>query len=168
MAADDRSVAPKERVNIVYKSAVDGAQADVELPMKQLVIGDFTQRESDTPLEDRHTVTVDKENFNEVLKAQGLELQFAVPDRLDEKAGKDDALAVSLSFSQLSDFEPDAIAGQVPELRALVQLRDALRALKGPLGNLPEFRKRLQEIVKDEAARDRLLGELGVERKDRG
>ena len=28
------SVAPKERVNIVYKPATGGAQAEIELPMK--------------------------------------------------------------------------------------------------------------------------------------
>ena len=36
-------------------------------------------------------------------------------------------------------------------------------ALKGPLGNVPEFRKKIQDLVKDEGARDRLLKELGIE-----
>ena len=38
------SVAPKERVNITYKPATGGAQEDVELPLKILMLGDFTGR----------------------------------------------------------------------------------------------------------------------------
>jgi len=44
MATNDRdgSVAPKERVNIRYKSALDGQQEDVELPLRILMLGDFS------------------------------------------------------------------------------------------------------------------------------
>jgi len=49
------------------------------------------------------------------------------------------------------------------ELKKLMELRDALKALKGPLGNIPEFRKKIQDIVKDEEVKARLLKELGIE-----
>jgi len=42
-------------------------------------------------------------------------------------------------------------------------LREALKALKGPLGNIPEFRKKIQELVQDDGAREQLLKELGIE-----
>ena len=58
--ASDGSVAPKERVNIVYTSDTGGAQEQVELPLKQLVLGDFTLREDDTPLENIKPIRVDK------------------------------------------------------------------------------------------------------------
>ncbi|NGR07749.1 type VI secretion system contractile sheath small subunit [bacterium SGD-2] len=160
------SVAPKERVNIVYKPATGDAQEQVELPLKQLVIGDFTLKESDVPLDERKPIQVDKDNFNDVLKGQGLELNLSVPNRLSENADEDEQLAVSLKFEKLRDFEPDAIVEQVPELRQLVELREALKALKGPLGNLPEFRKKLQALIQDEGARERLLSELGVRDAD--
>src|SRR5690606_24687385 len=82
--AKEGSVAPKERVNIVYKPATGDAQEQVELPLKQLVVGDFTLKESDVPLDERKPIQVDKDNFNDVLKAQGLELTLAVPNRLSE------------------------------------------------------------------------------------
>ena len=53
------------------------------------------------------------------------------------------------------------MAEQVPELNKLLELRKALQALKGPLGNLPAFRKKLQEILKTETDVDRILKELG-------
>lgn len=164
--AKEGSVAPKERVNIVYKPATGDAQEQVELPLKQLVVGDFTLKESDVPLDERKPIQVDKDNFNDVLKAQGLELTLAVPNRLADNADEDERLAVSLKFEKLRDFEPDAIVEQVPELRQLIELREALKALKGPLGNLPEFRKKLQALIQDEGARERLLGELGVQNSD--
>ncbi|MDE3118200.1 MAG: type VI secretion system contractile sheath small subunit, partial [Nitrospirota bacterium] len=137
---------------------------EVELPLKLLVVGDFTSQNDDTPVEDRKPIDVDKSNFNDVLKGQKLSLDLSVPNRLDEKA-KDEQLAVAMKFESLKDFEPDAIVEKVPELKNLIALRDALKALKGPLGNAPEFRKKIQELVKDEGTKQRLLKELGIQDK---
>ena len=164
--ASDGSVAPKERVNIVYTSDTGGAQEQVELPLKQLVLGDFTLREDDTPLEDIKPIRVDKDNFSDVLKGQNLSLQLNVANRLSENAAEDKQLPITMRFQSLRDFEPDAIVNQVPELQKLIALRDALKALKGPMGNLPEFRKQLQSLMNDEGARERLLAELGVNDKE--
>jgi bis(5'-nucleosyl)-tetraphosphatase (symmetrical) len=50
------SVAPKERVNIVYKPATGNAQEEVELPLKIMMLGDYTQRSDATlPEKKRHT-----------------------------------------------------------------------------------------------------------------
>ena len=160
--AQEGSVAPKERVNIVYKPATGDAQEQVELPLKQLVLGDFSLQESSVPVEDRKPIQIDKDSFNDVLKGQNLHLTVGVPNRLAQDADPDEQLAIELKFETLRDFEPDSIVEQVPELRQLIQLRDALKALKGPLGNLPEFRRKLQALIQDETTRQRLLGELGV------
>jgi len=60
----------------------------------------------------------------------------------------------------LRDFEPDSIVNQVPEIKKLIELREALVALKGPLGNLPAFRRHLQQLLDDEKSREKLLAEL--------
>jgi len=164
--ASDGSVAPKERVNIVYKPATGDAQEQVELPLKQLVIGDFTLREDQTPVEELKPIRVDKDNFTDVLKGQNLSLQLSIANRLSDDATPDERLAVNLQFESIRDFEPDALVEQVPELGQLIALRDALKALKGPLGNVPDFRKELQALIEDDGARARLLGELGVEEKE--
>ena len=49
----------------------------------------------------------------------------------------------------LADLEPEAIAKQVPELKKLLDLRAALTALKGPLGNEKAFRNKIQQILGD-------------------
>ncbi|PJX88609.1 type VI secretion system contractile sheath small subunit, partial [Escherichia coli] len=45
------SVAPKERINIKYIPATGDAQAEVELPLKTLVVGDFKGHAEQTPLD---------------------------------------------------------------------------------------------------------------------
>jgi len=159
--AKQGSVAPKERVNIVYKPATGGAKEEVELPLKVMVMGDFTLRDDETPVENRKAINVDKDNFDDVLAAQNIRLNTTVQSTL---SGEPDAqLTVDLDFKSMKDFDPDAIVRKIPELKKLVNLRDALRALKGPLGNVPNFRKKIQELVQDEGTRARLLKELGIE-----
>ncbi len=161
--AKESSVAPKERVNIVYRPATGDAKEEVELPLRLLVMGDFTQSPDDRMLEEREPVNIDKDNFNEVLKEQNVKLSMTVPNKISGEP--DDEMNVALNFESMKDFEPEAIARKTPELKRLLELRSALTTLKGPLSNLPEFRKKLQELVKDDAAREQLLKELGVEEK---
>lgn len=157
----EASVAPRERVNIVYRPATGDAQEQVELPLKLLVMGDFTGKPDDRTMEDREPINIDKDNFNEVLKAQDINLDVTVPNRLSGEP--DEEMNVSLKFDSIKDFGPEAIAKNTPELSSLLELREALTALKGPLSNLPDFRKKIQELVKDESARERVLKELGIE-----
>lgn len=166
--AKEGSVAPKERVNIRYKSATGDVQEDVELPFKSLVLGDFTLRPDETPLEEREPINVDKDNFNEVLAAQNLHLDLQVKDTLTEGAEEDAVMGVGLDFKHINDFNPDAIVQQVPELKKLMDLRQALVALKGPMGNVPAFRKKIQGLVTDEGARERILKELKLDEAAEG
>lgn len=157
--AQESSVAPKERVNIRFKPATGNVKEEVELPLKLMVLGDFTGRADDRPVEERDLVSVNKDNFDEVVKSQNLSLDLSTENKLDEspEAGK---MSVSLKFESIKDFEPERVAQQIPEVRTLTDLRAALVALKGPLGNVPSFRKAIQNLLEDDGARQRLLSEL--------
>jgi type VI secretion system protein ImpB len=156
--AKEGSVAPRERVNIVYKPATGGAAEEKELPLKLLVMGDFNLGNDDTSLENRKPVNIDKDNFNDVMKNQKIDININVKNTLSGKP--DEELAANLKFKNLKDFDPDAVARQVPELKKMLELREALAALKGPMGNFPAFRKKIQEIIADEATRSKILGEI--------
>ncbi|MBK2255654.1 type VI secretion system contractile sheath small subunit [Francisella philomiragia] len=155
------SVAPKERINIKYRSHGDKVE-EKELPLKLLAVGDFTLREDDTPVEDRKAVNINKLNFDDVLKSYNLSLDMAVANEISEDE-KDSELGVKLKFNSIKDFNPDSIVEQVDELKKLKQLREALVALKSPLGNVPKFRRNLQSLVKDKESLDKLCQELGIE-----
>lgn len=154
----ESSVAPTERVNIVYKPATGNMQEQVELPLKMLMMGDFTGRQDDRPLEERLPINVDKTNFSEVMAQQELKVSVAVTDKLSNESGA--TLAMELQFKNLADFAPESLVNQVPELKKLLELRSALTALKGPMGNVPAFRKKLQAMLADEEGRKRLIHEL--------
>lgn len=157
----ESSVAPKERVNIRYKPATGNAREEVELPLKLLMLGDFTQKADDTPIEDRKLADVNKDNFNDVMRSYDLGLDLNVDNKLeDSESGEPEQMAVSLKFETLKDFEPENVARQVPELNRLLELREALVALKGPLGNVPQFRKMIQGMLDDSDQREKLLAEL--------
>lgn len=158
MSNKEGSVAPKERVNIKYTPATGDQQTELELPLKLLVTGDFTGKEQEDSVEERDTIRVDKHSFNSVMEKSDLSVDIAVENKLDEEQESD--LAVSLSFNSMADFNPDNIAKQVPELDKLLQLREALLALKGPMGNIPAFRNKLQALISDESTREQLEKEL--------
>lgn len=158
--AKEGSVAPKERVNIKYSPATGDAQEEVELPLKLLMMGDYTLQQDDRPVEERTPINVDKDNFNKVMEGQNLSLDVLVDNKLVDE--EDAELATNLKFNSLKDFEPESIVKQVPELNQLLDMRDALTALKGPLGNVPAFRKLLEQALTDEGAREKLLAELNL------
>ncbi len=158
--AQEGSVAPKERVNIVYKPATGDAKEETELPFKILVLGDFTMAQDGRAVEDREPISVDKDNFNDVLKGQNVKIDLSVADKLSGEA--DAQLAVSLDFKSMADFTPDVVAQKVPELKKLLDLRESLKAVKSPIANSPAFRKKIQGLVDDPEARAKLMAELGL------
>ncbi|EKG34450.1 type VI secretion system contractile sheath small subunit [Pseudomonas sp. SZ57] len=160
--AKEGSVAPKERINVTFKPATGGNQEEIELPLKLLAIGDYTHRRDERKVEDRKPISIDKTTFDEVLAKQELELTLNVPNRLQDEEGVTEELPVKLRVNSMKDFNPASLVDQVPELKKLMELRDALVALKGPLGNAPAFRKAIEGVLADDESRGRVLGELGL------
>jgi type VI secretion system protein ImpB len=154
------TIAPRERVNITYKPATGEASESVELPLKLLVLSDLRGHADPTPVEERRPISIDKDNFGRVMAEQDLCVRTRVPDRLQDDPQAE--LDVTLRFAALADFTPEGIAGQVPALQHLQRLRSALITLKGPMGNVPTFRRTLQQLLADDDARTELLRELGA------
>lgn len=159
--SNDREVstAPKERVNIRYRSATGDQAEDVELPLRILMLGDFTGAPDARPVEERKPININKENFAEVMKSQGLQATVEVDNHLKG----DGKMDVAIHFEGLNDFRPEGIVEKVPKLQELQQLRDALKQLKGPLGNVPNFMKQIQAVLQDQTKRAQLMRELGIE-----
>jgi type VI secretion system protein ImpB len=70
--------------------------------------------------------------------------------------------AVELSFRCMKDFEPEQVARQIPQLRALLAMRNLLRDLKSNLLDNVTFRHELERILKDDALSDELRAELAA------
>lgn len=86
------------------------------------------------------------------MRSQELKISLNVANKLSGKEGEE--LPVNLKFEKMKDFGPESVVEQVLELNKLLQLRTALQALKGPLGNIPAFRKKIEGLISDVAARE--------------
>lgn len=154
------SIAPKERVNIKFQPKTGNQSAEVELPLNLLVTGNLTGNLDDTPLGERQPVAINRNNFNAVLDLAGIGREFIVPSALSEAPNA--SMNVNLKVRALDDLSPDQIANQVPEMRKMLELREALVALRGPMGNIPAFRAQLKALLEDEKSREQLIAELGL------
>ena len=68
MASDSfQNEAPKARVNIKLDLHTGGAQKKVELPLKLMIMGDYSNGREQRPLSERSKVDINKNNFNSVL-----------------------------------------------------------------------------------------------------
>lgn len=158
MAKKESSVAPKERINVTFKPATGGANEEIELPLKVMVVGDFLQRQDERPMAERKPVSINTSNFTDVMSKQDLKLELTVPNVLQEESKED--ISISLSFESMRDFEPGNLVEQIPSTNKLMRIREALSALKGPMGNMPAFRSAIEGVLKDPKQRDEVIKEL--------
>lgn len=154
---------PKERINITYKAKTNGQNADVELPLKLMIMSNLTASENKKNLEEREILSINKNNFDQVMQKLNINTSFSVKNTLSEN--NEGELNINLHISNMKDFSPDNIIKQVPELNKLLQLREALMALKGPMGNIPDFRKALLEALMDKGSKEQLLLEIKEEKE---
>jgi type VI secretion system protein ImpB len=147
----------RDRVNLVYRD--HETKVERELPLKLLVLGDYTGRVDDRPLDERKPIKVDNRNLGAVMAEHGLRTTFNCPSKLSDDAR--DTLAVDLRFASYSDFGPEWVAQQVPELRMLVETRRSLTELKDWLGRSPSLVQRLQQALTTPENRAQLRRELG-------
>lgn len=150
---------PKTRVNIKLDLHTGGAKKSIELPLKLMVMGDYSNGREQRALSERSKIGVNRNNFDSVLAEFSPALKFAVDDVRGEGRAE---TAVELSFQCMKDFEPEQVARQIPQLRALLAMRNLLRDLKSNLLDNATFRYELERILKDDALSDELRAELAA------
>lgn len=145
------SKARESRVNIAISDRLRGG-AEPELPFRMLVMGDYTLKQDKRAIDDRAPIDVNKSNFDSVMQSFNLGLETSVANRISGQG----ELPVSLKFGTLKDFRPEAVARQVPQLKNLLDLRDALKALRPKLGD-KDAQAKLLAAIKDPEVRDKIL-----------
>ncbi|HQF54742.1 MAG TPA: type VI secretion system contractile sheath small subunit [Fibrobacteria bacterium] len=148
---------PPARVNIQLSVDKGNAAKKTELPLKMLVLGDFTQRKDDTRIADREKININKTNFDQVMESLDLGVKTVVPNKI---ANDGTDMQVDLKIKNMKSFDPSEIVKQVPELSKLMAARNLIRDLGSNLLDNREFRKRMEGILKDKSAIDSILAEL--------
>ncbi|MEF7612868.1 type VI secretion system contractile sheath small subunit [Aquincola sp. MAHUQ-54] len=138
---------PAARVNIKLDVHTGGAQKKVELPLKMLVLGDFSNGRTQGPVQARKKINVNKNNFDAVLRDLQPGVSYAVPDTV---AGDGSELPIRLDFASMKDFHPEQVAKKIPQLAKLLATRNLLKDLKSNLLDNATLRRELEKVVKDE------------------
>lgn len=141
----------KPRVHITYDVETDGGVVKKELPFVVGVLGDFSKEGSGQlkPLRERHFITIDRDNFDEVMASQSPSVSMRVDNRLTQD---DSTLNVTLHFNKLADFHPEQIIKQVPALNALQQTRARLQDLLAKSDCSVPLESALAEILQNNDA----------------
>jgi type VI secretion system protein ImpB len=157
MAGSFQNEIPAARINLKLDVGTDGASKSSELPLKLLVMGDFTQSEKEGRLSDREKIAINKNNFQQVMADFGLKLSFTVEDKL---RGNGDEMQVEIPVTGMASFKPENVASAIPELSRLLAARNLLKDLKSNLLDNRAFRRRLEELLKNSSSAQDLRQEL--------
>lgn len=159
MANSFQNEIPKARVNFKPDLHTGNEQKKVELPLKLLITGDFSNGLEQRPLSEREKVGINKNNFNSVLAKFNPSVNIAVQNILSGDKGEENIL---LTYKDIKDFEPEPVARQIPQMKALLAMRSLLCDLKSNLLDNSTFRKELQTILRDPALSNELRGEIAA------
>ena len=152
---------PKSRITLTYRTAVNGHSEDVQLPLRLLMMGDFsngTSVDRQVDLDRRSIRNLDGTNLNDVMEDMNMSLRFNVPNRINPGAAEE--IDVALPVVSMDSFQPSTVANGIPKVKALLLLRKLLLEVQGNLDNRKEFRKMLRALAQDKEAVSKLLSEL--------
>lgn len=156
MAGSFQNEIPAARINLKLDVGKGDAKKKTELPLKMLVLGDFSLKNKGERVTDREKISINKNNFEQVMESLDLNVKYNV----DNKLTGDGDLAVNLDIKGMDSFKPENVAKNIPELSRLLAARNLLKDLKSNLLDNREFRKRLETIIKDPNAVQSLKDEL--------
>ena len=115
------------RVQIEYDVELYGAQKKVQLPFVMGVLSDLSGKPVDplAPVAERKFLEVDVDNFDARMKAMKPRDAFSVPNALTGEGN----MSVDLTFDNMDDFSPAAVARKVDSLSKLLDARQQLQNL---------------------------------------
>lgn len=156
MADSFQKEIPKARINLSLDVETGGAKKKMELPLKLLVMGDFSSGKGSGRLAERERVSLTRNNLEAVLKDLAPTAEFSVPNI----ARGEGEIGIRLSFDSLNSFHPEQVANQVPELHSLMAMRNLLKDLKSNVLDNARFRRELENIVRNRPELEGLQEEL--------
>lgn len=137
MAVQDE--VPKSRITLTYKTEVNGEPAVVDLPLRLMVLGDFSggsSKDRQLDLEERKLRSLDGRNTNDVMKDMKISLDVVVPNKIDPA---EEGMRVQLDIDSMNSFSPEEVAKQVPQIRSLLLLKKLLEEIQSNIANKKEF-----------------------------
>ena len=136
------------RVNISYEDPYDSEKM-VELPFVLGVMSDLSGNASEVEkpdMEERDFVDVTSATLDDYMKSIAPGLSFNVENKLGDGEGR---MGVSLKFESIDDFNPAAVARQVPALKKLLEARQHLANLQRYMNSKPKAQDQIRKLLND-------------------
>ncbi len=158
----------RPRVHITYEVETEGAMVVRELPFVVGVMGHYSGNkpvQESKRLEERKFITIDRDNFNDVMKKIGPGLAFRVENTL---AGDGKEMPVELKFEAIEDFEPARVVEQIKPLKTLLDSRNKLRDLMAKADSSQNLEAILEKVLQQTQGEgisqelNQLANELGI------
>ena len=137
------------RVQIEYDVEVYGSEKKVQIPFVMGVMADLSGK-SEEPLPDiadRKFTEVDFDNFDARMKAIKPRVAFTVPNTLTGEG----YMSVDVSFENMDDFSPAAVAKKVGALAQLLEARTQLHNLLSYMDGKSGAEELLSKVLQDPA-----------------
>ncbi len=134
----------------------------LELPFVVGVMADLSaqaKEENKKQYKKRSFVSIDRDNFNDVMARSAPRLAFRVPDKIS--GTPDQLMNVELNFKSMKDFDPARVAEQVPVLNDLLTMRKKLTELLSKMEGNDALEKLLADALANTEKRDAILAALG-------
>ncbi len=137
------------RVQIEYEVELYGAEKKVQLPFVMGVMSDLSGKPSEplAPVAERKFLEIDVDNFDSRMKSMKPRVAFQVPNVLTGEGN----LSVDLTFENMDDFSPAAVASRVDGLKQLLEARQQLANLVTYMDGKTGAEELLAKVIKDEA-----------------
>ena len=147
------------RVQIEYDVELYGAEKKVQLPFVMGVLSDLSGKPSEAlpAVADRKFLEIDVDNFDARMKSMKPRVAFQVPNALTGEGN----IAVDITFENMDDFSPAAVARKVDGLKQLLEARQQLANLVTYMDGKTGAEELIAKVIKDEA----LLKSLAAARK---
>jgi type VI secretion system protein ImpB len=148
------------RVQIEYDVELYGAEKKVQLPFVMGVLADLSGKPAEPlpQVADRKFQEFDVDNFDSRMKAMRPRVAFQVPNTLTGEGN----LNVELTFENMDDFSPAAIARKVDALSKLLEARQQLSNLITYMDGKSGAEELVSKLLQDKA----LLQTLAATRKE--
>ena len=147
------------RVQIEYDVELYGAEKKIQLPFVMGVLANLSGKPAEPlpAVAERKFLEIDVDNFDARMKAMKPRAAFAVDNTLTGEG----QLKVELSFENMDDFSPAAVARKVDALNKLLQARQQLANLVTYMDGKTGAEELLAKALQDPA----LLQSLAASRK---
>lgn len=137
------------RVHITYENPTN-AEEKVEIPFVMGVMADLsgnTPGAEKAEIADRKFLDFDMDNLDARIAAMQPGVSFRVENKLSDSPGE--KVGVQLRFNKMADFEPAAVARQVPAVAKLLEARQQLANLVRYMDGKVAAEESLRKLLSD-------------------